>query len=866
MSKHVKRGVDQIHFDSTSGGQRLGLAIDRRPMKLKYEIALASWIPALVSFLLLLYIGGSMHMQKMNGYPEIASFALVFIATRWKKKLKRINEKKKDVIHSAHYSKVPKKYHDIVNNTNPRETKDGLYYLGNDLSTGAEAHCNDDMARIHLILFGTTGGGKTEAILSFCSNFLLQGSGFMIVDGKGDTLLFSKLFSVCRAFNRTDDLYVLSFMPVENSSLKTLLKHSNTINFFVDSTVGEANEIIGGLLPNDSSGGGDVWSGRAATGIESINDALYWLQENGYLTLDPDVYRRYFILDRFAELAFNEDIPERYRTGLWTILNSVNYKLPPEAQPTETESQFQYITMQYTQTFNMLANKYAHVTVTQCPDISMTDIILRRRILLVLLPALAQSAQNVRNLGRIVIALARNTSAKALGNKLEGSHAEIIDGKPTSSVSSFCMIFDEFGAYSVKSASNLPAMLRSLNIVTIFAGQDYRAFEAGDDKEAATIFGTCNIKVALKLECDVTYDKFNKVLSEETVLVHDSYERDDSSIFFTKYKKGKNVRAEKKAVLSMSDLKDQGAGEATLIVQSSVNRIGWFFASHVPAPMMRLNHFLEIKAPDHSRVNAMRTGVNALHLGYKRFLNGDWQKEFETIKTYSNSFSITSDLKKFTDISASVKKKMCEVVEKDETMNEPVTAYDSITTALGLYFNKLEVLDNKIANKIRKETAEANGYDDDELLSQFEITDDTEGMFENSYSVPADLEIELQDTPEDRAVFSKIENDIQNKTVQLKELEDLSFKSLPEMGLDVFTLENNLSELETLLMVKHDVDVQNKNKYGKLIAKRLVIDMGIKSNIASVTQTKKQSNSQVAKDKVKKQMQSMLKQVGGFNG
>jgi intracellular multiplication protein IcmO len=37
--------------------------------------------------------------------------------------------------------------------------------------------------RQHITIPGTTGAGKTSAIVSLLSNALMQGSGFVVVDG-----------------------------------------------------------------------------------------------------------------------------------------------------------------------------------------------------------------------------------------------------------------------------------------------------------------------------------------------------------------------------------------------------------------------------------------------------------------------------------------------------------------------------------------------------------------------------------------------------------------------------------------------------------------------------------------------------------
>ena len=54
--------------------------------------------------------------------------------------------------------------------------------------------------RTHVLIFGSTGSGKTEALVSLAFNALVQGSGFLYVDGKGDNSLLPKYFPLCAAW------------------------------------------------------------------------------------------------------------------------------------------------------------------------------------------------------------------------------------------------------------------------------------------------------------------------------------------------------------------------------------------------------------------------------------------------------------------------------------------------------------------------------------------------------------------------------------------------------------------------------------------------------------------------------------------
>jgi hypothetical protein len=862
MSEHVNlRGVDSIKFDSQQGGSPLGLATDMRPLGMRYHFFLQTILPLALALVFLLLA------MVVSTFSEVFILFSVFFARQWGVKRGKYLNSSSELFDKPKYLNYNKKAAraDFSPKENVKDVKKaapgiggGVYFFGHELNTNQEVHISDDKVRTHIIIFGTTGAGKTETILSMCVNFLTQSSGFILCDGKGDTLLFAKCFAVCRAFGRTDDLYLLNFMDEGiPDGVKRVEDITNTFNFLVDSTAAEADEIIGGLLPSDEGGGSGMWEGRAATGINSINKAVYFLKDNGYLEVDPDTYRTYFALDEFVELASNDAIPKDRRAGLWSLLNSINYKIPTAQDPNPkqnpaTEEQFQYITMQYTETFNMLAEQYRHITVSQVPDISITDVVLRRRILLVLLPSLAKSPQSVRNLGRIVIAMTRNVSSKAIGSQVEGDYKTVIESKPTAAISSFGLIFDEFGTYATKGASTLPAQVRSLNMVCLFAGQDYEAFKRGDEIEAATIFANCTLKLCMKLEDPLTYEKFKDSAGEEYVVSADSYEAKET-MFGRKYTKAKTARIEKRPVLDLKDLKAQQAGWGTLIFGSTVHRIKSFYADpHMPGKA-RLNHFLEIRRPGHADVQTMRKGVDQLYRRLKKRIDGDWEGEEATTDRLISTFSSSFD--ELTNIFDKVEKHGVDHPDTPQASETELAVF-----ALSAYLKKVEMVDRSITNSLKAsigvETDDNDGYDDDDLLS-----DDGEDLFgyeppANTLSPPisepssypgdaldeidrathepvaAALPRSTTSDEKEQAMFAQIEKAIDKRQVLLAKAEQLSFNSLEAINMNVFETRQRVATLEAALLTRNSEPVADIAKMSQLTAKNLVVDMGLKTNVA----------------------------------
>ena len=87
--------------------------------------------------------------------------------------------------------------HPSPKNRRPRMAA-GILYLGRDYKTGQELWISNEDGRQHVAVPGTTGAGKTAALVSLCANTLAWGSGFIFVDGKADNRLYADVLALAR--------------------------------------------------------------------------------------------------------------------------------------------------------------------------------------------------------------------------------------------------------------------------------------------------------------------------------------------------------------------------------------------------------------------------------------------------------------------------------------------------------------------------------------------------------------------------------------------------------------------------------------------------------------------------------------------
>ena len=200
-------------------------------------------------------------------------------------------------------------------------------------------------------------------------------------------------------------------------------------------------------------------------------------------------------------------------------------------QVSQVLEQHGFITMQLTRVFTSLADTYGHIIRTNLAEVDFKDVVLNRRILVVLLPALEKSPDELSNLGKVIIASLKAMMAAGLGDAVEGDYRDLIQRKPTNAPTPYMCILDEYGYYAVKGFAVVPAQARSLGFSVVFAGQDLPAFQKASKEEAASIGANTNIKICMKLEDPTeTWDFFMKSAGESYVTHVDSFQVDSGSV------------------------------------------------------------------------------------------------------------------------------------------------------------------------------------------------------------------------------------------------------------------------------------------------------------------------------------------------
>ena len=490
---------------------------------------------------------------------------------------------------------------------------EGILFIGNEAKTKQQIWYTNSDARTHILYLGTTGSGKTEGLKSFVTSAMSWGSGFVYIDGKADTDLWSSLSSLVRRFGRDDDLLVMNYMT-GNSDARA---PSNTMNPFSSGSASYLTQMLISLMP-DAEGDNAMWKERAVSLLSSLMPALTYKRDEQDFPLSVNSIRNYLGLNYVIKLSRDETVPEKIREGLVGYLDTLPGFVPdafddegrekpvgPDQPPVNTETvrqQHGYLTMQFTRALQSLGDDYGYIFDTQAADIDMVDVVLNRRILITLIPALEKSGDETANLGKIIASTIKGMMGSTLGSTLEGEASSVIENKPTHSSTPFMTVFDEVGYYTAQGMAVMAAQARSLGFCLVFSAQDLQAMEKRVKEEAKSITANCNLKIFGKLSDPTqTREFFENQIGSDYIAKVSSLEL-SGGMSTGSYTDTKSVGIETGTRADYDDLKNMKEGEAIISFAMDVIQANIFYSNPGHAKAMRVTRSLALPEPDEDLV------------------------------------------------------------------------------------------------------------------------------------------------------------------------------------------------------------------------------------------------------------------------
>lgn len=483
--------------------------------------------------------------------------------------------------------------HDLDPATRKPRKAGGIVYLGTDAQTGQQLWLSSDAARQHAAMPGTTGAGKTTSAISLLANALAHGSGFILVDGKGDNTVHGDVLALSRRFGLDDQVLNLNFLTASS------IRESNTFNPFATGNADAIREMLvsqlGEPATNDANG---VFRDRAVNLVGTLTPALVWMRDTHGVRITIETIRFSTELRWIATLARHRiflvrtpgsnqptkinvpDVPDDILYPLQAYLGELpgydvglEWNQQKENKPSE---QHGYATMYFSRVFTQFGVSLGHIFKVETGDIDMRDVVLNRRILVVTLPALENSSDTLAGLGKIIVASVRAVMAQLLGARLNGPANEIFKLKAGSGDAPFQIFFDELAAYVTDGMDRMLAMGRGLNCMFWLGFQDLPGLTTRIGDKAFTLLGNANLTHAMRLQDAMrTREWIEKQADRIEVTQATHYEGNSAG----SYREGRGAEVREVDRIPWSDLQSLIEGEAITLYGGRVVHSKTFFAA-----------------------------------------------------------------------------------------------------------------------------------------------------------------------------------------------------------------------------------------------------------------------------------------------
>lgn len=451
----------------------------------------------------------------------------------------------------------------------------GSFFVGRVRRTGIEVWVSFKALTQHFLIFGTTGSGKTESIISYLINYLAVGSGVAFQDAKAAPKAMMQVATYCRIFARDLDFRVTNYITGLSASARDPAERiSNDAAVFAKGNAESNTQLLVSLMP-PSGGDNKIFAERAVGCVSAEMPALTDLRELGVLQIDPGVIRKYMAFKNFVALFRDNRISKKSRDALQAFLESLpgyDETVAINEQPEEVTRQFGFAQAYFTRSLSSLSDTYGHIYLVGQGEIDYQDAVLNGRVLLTLLPSMEKSGEELSSLGKIVLTATKNGMVVGLGTIFEGSADDIVHNLPTNSDIPYGVFNDENAYMLVEGQEMINAQARGLGFGVLTATQDAPGMLEGISKTTKQIMANSAFKQIQYLDDKETIDLAIEFGGDANVQLR-NFERDGA---FGNLYTSKNTRVEKVNRLTSTAIKAQGIGQAFLMYQGKVHEIQVF--------------------------------------------------------------------------------------------------------------------------------------------------------------------------------------------------------------------------------------------------------------------------------------------------
>ncbi|KTR98667.1 F-type conjugative transfer protein TrbC [Pantoea dispersa] len=477
----------------------------------------------------------------------------------------------------------------------------------------------DDLTR-HVLMFGTTGAGKTETLLGWVFNALCWGKGVIFSDHKAQNDVALGMMSMARRFGREDDLRIMNFITGGRSRAQELLEdvkgrpQTNTTNVFGIAQETYTINLMDSMLPKTGSSGGD-WQEKARSMNQALVTALVYKCRREGTVMSQRTIQSHLPLRKIAGLyvqAVEEQWHEEIRVALENYLSTLaGFELDKVATPSEWDPeanrQHGYLMQQYTRMLSLFNDTYGHVFARDAGDIDLRDVVHNDRILIVLVPALELSAPESSTLGRLYQSQLAMILSQDLGEKLEGRPEDNMKVRKFKDRFPLLWIIDEVGAGYSEKLGELATQIRSLGYCLLLAGQEVQRLKTAAGDAVWTLIANMGVRITGKIMDPKDTLEILQLMAGTEYRAHMSALVQTGSIIGSGLNDDPRLQVSEKKKVDVEEVQALQEGENVTLFRGQVVRGSSLYiadADKFTKEAVRINRFMEVNPPSEARLLA----------------------------------------------------------------------------------------------------------------------------------------------------------------------------------------------------------------------------------------------------------------------
>lgn len=490
----------------------------------------------------------------------------------------------------------------------------GILYMGylRGQDAGRELWLSmDDMCR-HILMFGTTGAGKTEALLGYVLGQLGYGKGLIYTDAKAQNDVPTAIASLARYYGREDDLRHMNFINGGRSRAQQLLDEdksrpeTNTINAFGLAQESYIINLMDSMLPPAGNDGG--WQEKAKAMIQALVFSLVYKCRREGIVMSQRTIQSHMPLRAIAKLyiqSVEEEWHEEARLPIENYLNMLSgfditkVDTPADWAP-EALNQHGYLIQQFSRMLSLFNDMYGHVFALDAGDIDLKDVIHNDRILMNLIPALELSSSEASTLGRLYVSQTAMILSQDLGEKIEGKAEDILVVRKYKDRFPFLWINDEVGAVYTDKLGELATQVRSLGICLLLAGQEAQRLKSAAGDKIWTLIANMGTRITGKIMDPKDTLEILQLMAGKEVVSEVSGMVRQAGVLGSSWQDSDSLNLREHNKVSVEEVQKLQEGENITLFKGEVIRGSSLYIPDVDKlskEAIRINRFIEVAPP-----------------------------------------------------------------------------------------------------------------------------------------------------------------------------------------------------------------------------------------------------------------------------